>query len=115
MKGGNSKPWRVINPHDGDAALTQDLVLVPGRTIAGRVVDPDGQPLRDARVAGLGFDDREPRYEVLDDAQFTVRGVSPDEPRNLLFLHPQKRLGAHIEIADGNEAPLTVRLQPSRR
>ena len=49
---------------------------------------------------------------MLDDAQFTVRGVSPNESRDLLFLYPQKRLGAHIEIANGNEAPLTVRLQP---
>ena len=64
------------------------------------------------RVAGLGFDNGEPRYEVLDDAQFTVRGVSPNESRNLLFFYPQKRLGAHIEIANGNEAPLTVGLQP---
>ena len=88
---------------------------MPGRTIAGRVVDPDGQPVRGARVAGLGFDDREPHYEVLDDAQFTVRGVSPDEPRNLLFLHPQKRLGRTSKLPTGTRRFSRSVCNPARR
>jgi len=96
------------------------IALEPGRSRAGTVVGPDGQPLAGAHVAGLTplarwlfLDSRQGvRSKGLPTANFTALGLNPRKARNIVFFHPEKKLGK-VQAVRGDEAgPLTVRLEP---
>ncbi len=96
------------------------ITLEPGRTRTGTVVGPDGQPLAGAHVAGLTplarwlfrGSPQGVRSKGLPSANFTALGLNPRKARNIVFFHPEKKLGK-VQAVRGDEAgPLTVRLEP---
>ncbi len=109
-----------INPTPEDPkSRACDVVLEPGRTVAGRVEGPDGKPLAGALVAGLrplatyggglpgtGFGEKMPS------ADFTALGLSRRKGRTLVFFHPEKKLGKVFRLPAGEEGPVAVRLEP---
>jgi RNA polymerase sigma factor (sigma-70 family) len=105
---------RIDPSADDPKSLSCDLILEPGRRLAGTVTDPDGRPLAGVRATGLGpipalFGGGAHQLET---ASFTVGGVRPGEPRALFFLDPEKKL-ARVQKLSGNEkGPLTIRLEP---
>jgi RNA polymerase sigma factor (sigma-70 family) len=107
-----------IDPDPEDPkTLRHDLVLGPGRTLAGSITDPGGKPLAGARAAGLwsgsimdSFGDRPAK--PLPGAEFTAAGLDPRRPRSLLFVHPEKNLGKLATVRGDEPAPFTVRLEP---
>ncbi len=93
-----------ITPKDGDESITRDLVVIPGRSLTGTVLGPDGKPLAGARFWGT----------TLASAEFTEWGINPDKPerRVLDFVHEGKKLAGFLVIKGDEKGPLQVRLQP---
>jgi hypothetical protein len=112
-----------IDPAEDDPkSMTCDIALEPGRTRAGRVVGPDDQPLAGTHVAGLtplphfaplpfpGMPGQ--KREGLKTPDFSVLGLSPRNVRNLVFFHPEKKLGKVQPVRGDEDGPVTVRLEP---
>ena len=83
--------------------MKRDVTLDPGWTITGVVLGPDGQPLAGAFGMGIG---------QLKTAEFTMRGFSPRESRELLFPHQAKGLIGLAPPPGTDGSSITVKLQP---
>jgi hypothetical protein len=105
---GNFHTLVEISPKSGDEAIPCDLVLDAGRSLKGRVLDPDGKPLDGVRVAGL----KDMGYWLNTGAEFTVESLQPNKQRLLQFVHEGKKLAGHMTLRGDEKAPLAVRLQP---
>ncbi len=103
-----------IDPRPGEAELRCELVLEPGISIRGRLVDPDGRPVTGATAFGLsvGRGGVPAQAPILDGAEFTAIGLDPDHPRLVWFLNRQRTLG-RMAMLPGSDAhdPITVTLQ----
>jgi RNA polymerase sigma factor (sigma-70 family) len=98
-----------VNPARGAEAIARDVVLQPGKTVTGTIVDEGGRPVKGASIAavfGVGF-----RVKGLPTAQFRIPGIDPKHPRPFYFLHPTRNLGAAVLLGGDEPMPLTVRLQ----
>jgi len=85
------------------------LQFSPGLRVPGRVEDPDGKPVTGVVVAGLSSVWEE--AVTLSEPTFTVRAIGPQQPRVLVFVHPERKLFATPTVT-GREKELIVRLQP---
>jgi RNA polymerase sigma factor (sigma-70 family) len=96
---------------DGEPMWCQ-IVLDPGRTLPGTILDPEGKPLAGVRVHNLN-----PRHfwsaKPLETASFTLTAVDPRGGRSLVFLHEEKHLAKAVELQGAEPNPLTVRLEPA--
>jgi protocatechuate 3,4-dioxygenase beta subunit len=95
-----------------DQALVCDVALERPQDRKGRVVGPDGQPLTGVTVTGLV---RWHEEEILEGAEFTIRGINPRGGRPVIFHHKGKNLGFTLNLKDlpaEGAGPLTVKLQP---
>jgi RNA polymerase sigma factor (sigma-70 family) len=96
-----------INPRPGDEAVTCDLTVVPGRSLTGTVLGPDGKPLAGARRVGWDT--------PLRGATFTVWGLNPDKPdrpRAIELVHEGKKLAGILIVRGDEKGPLRLQLQP---
>jgi hypothetical protein len=92
----------LLNPPEKARALEQNLTVVPGRTLRGTVVDPEGKPAKGVTLNG----------GVLADGTFTLTNLNPRRTQELYFVHAARGLGFCMEIPlDGNK-PITVKLRP---
>jgi RNA polymerase sigma factor (sigma-70 family) len=95
-----------INPKPGEESITCDLIAVPGRSLKGIVLGPDGQPLAGARRY---------RWDTLPGSEFTVWGLPENKlpkPRVIEFVHEGKKLAGFVTVHGDEKEPLQVRLQP---
>ncbi|HEV3261593.1 MAG TPA: sigma-70 family RNA polymerase sigma factor [Gemmataceae bacterium] len=103
-----------VSPEKAAALVTCPVVLDPGRTLAGKVLGPDGKPLAGARVSGLtsygghGYWE----HETQKTAEFAATGLKPGEPRLLLFVHEGKHLAGFLVVKGDEKGPLAVKLHP---
>jgi RNA polymerase sigma factor (sigma-70 family) len=121
--------YHAINPIDPDekkpASLRQVVSLDPGLSRSGSMVGPDGKPVSDVIVFGLtAIPDpggrsfpRSSRFGPPPPARqkgstFTAVGLNPKEPRHLVFLQPEKKLGKVLRLRGDEEGPLVVKLAP---
>ena len=107
----NFQSIAAIEPEPGVAAIEHDLPLDPGRTIAGTVLDPEGEPLAGAEARHLdafGFG----QSRTLPTAEFEARGVDPRRRRSALFVHRERGLAGALPLLGDEDGPLTVRLVP---
>jgi RNA polymerase sigma factor (sigma-70 family) len=95
-------------PESGEC--TVDIRLNRGKTATLAVQDEAGRPLTGAVVAGLT--EHWPITFRLPDATATVYALDPAKPRRLAVLHPDKKLGATVEVRGDEKGPVTVRLKP---
>jgi RNA polymerase sigma factor (sigma-70 family) len=100
-----------VKPAKGADKVTCELVLDPGNTQRVRVLDPDGQPLAGAMVAGRFA--RESFTGPLNEAECTVPGLTAGEPRFLVFQHEGKKLAAALELKGTEKGTVDVKLQSS--
>ncbi|HEV3256661.1 MAG TPA: sigma-70 family RNA polymerase sigma factor [Gemmataceae bacterium] len=106
----NANALFLLNPTESSKAVSRDAVLESGRTLAGRVVGPDGLAVRGVRVYGL--EESQGADQTLADATFTVRQLNPRRTRPLLFYHKGKQLGRYQVIRGDETTPLLVKLEP---
>jgi RNA polymerase sigma factor (sigma-70 family) len=101
--------YRVIEPAVGQESLNVDIQLDPGKSLAGKVVGPDGQPLVGATIAGQRGR-RGDRAPTLTGSTFTVQAVLPDDRRTVAAFHSQKKLAGSIVVRGNEKEPLILRL-----
>jgi protocatechuate 3,4-dioxygenase beta subunit len=100
-----------------------NLVLRRGATVEGRVVGPDGQPVREAWIFSrliLDPSREAARYWTelyhgkVSNGAFAIRGLALDAEVPVYFLEPERKLGAVVNLSIKSAAggPITVRLEP---
>jgi RNA polymerase sigma factor (sigma-70 family) len=98
-----------VNPAEDAESVVRDLVLDPGKTVTGTIVDPDGKPVTGAsidRVRGVWL-----HVKDLPTAEFRVPGVDPKRPRWYFVRHRDRNLGTIVLLKGDGPTPVTVRLQ----
>jgi RNA polymerase sigma factor (sigma-70 family) len=100
--------YRVIDPPAGTEKLTVDIQLDAGKTVAVKVVGPDGQPFKGATVTGRVAMFDEPA--ILKDDTFTVAALLPEDSRLVAAVHADKKLGGTVVVDSKEKAPPVVRL-----
>jgi RNA polymerase sigma factor (sigma-70 family) len=105
---GNFHTIVEVSPKLEDQSITRDVVLEPGDTLKGTVVGPDGKPLSGVRVAGLR---PMAHWEPVKEAELTLRGLSPNEPRLLQVIHEEKKLAGWLLVRGDEKVPIRVRLE----
>jgi RNA polymerase sigma factor (sigma-70 family) len=112
--------YRLLNPTQEDA-LTFEIELDPGRTLTGKLLGSDGEPVQGAMSSGLVYTAQHKRVtphslgrerKALPTESFTVECVAPDTPRTIAFAHEGRKLIGHRVLRGDEKGPLTVRLQP---
>jgi Carboxypeptidase regulatory-like domain len=99
----------LIKPEEGAKSLSLDLTVQAAHAVRGRVVGSDGRPLTGVRVGGLtAWGDT----ETLSGASFTIEGLNPRRPRELIFHHREKDLGKFATVRGDQAEGLEVRLEP---
>ena len=101
-----------IDPKTGEESVTVDIGLDRGRTLKGKLVGPDGEPVAGAVM--MGAEDFYQRWseQPLPTAEFEVHALGPQRKRGLLFYHEAKQLAGAYVIKPDETGPLTVRLEP---
>jgi RNA polymerase sigma factor (sigma-70 family) len=99
---------RMVDVPADVETFSLDLELTRGATRAGRLVDPDGQPVVGTTVYGLTSDSE---VKTLEGATFEVVGMEPGEPRTVSFMHKDRRLAGAVVFEPGG-GPIEVRLAP---
>ncbi|WP_422928825.1 carboxypeptidase-like regulatory domain-containing protein [Singulisphaera sp. PoT] len=101
-----------VDPKVGEESIAVEIGVDPGRTLKGKVVGPDGEP-----VAGTLMMSAEDFYQrwsekPLPTAEFEVRALGPHRKRGLIFYHEAKNLAGAYVVKPDEEAPPTVKLEP---
>jgi RNA polymerase sigma factor (sigma-70 family) len=109
--------YRRIDPKPTARQLVFDIVLDPGRSLKGTVVDPAGRPVDGATVWGLGVSVMPQRTlqqgeQILESAAFTAAGMERDKAYTLVFVHRGRKLIGQQVMRPEDKSPLTVRLAP---
>ncbi len=118
-----SHAYAALDLKPGMGSQEVNLVLRRGATVEGRVVGPDGQPVRDAWIFSrliLDPSREAARYWTelyhgkVSNGAFAIRGLALDAEVPVCFLEPKRKLGAFVNLAVKSAAggPVTVRLEP---
>jgi RNA polymerase sigma factor (sigma-70 family) len=102
--------YRVIEVPADTKSVTCDIQVEPGRSLTGTVIGPDGKPLTGAIVKGLTA--LWPKPTTLKSATFTVVALDSRESRELLFVHPERKLVGKLLVRGDDKGDLTARLEP---
>jgi RNA polymerase sigma factor (sigma-70 family) len=100
-----------------------NVTLRRGATVKARVLDPDGRPVRSARVLSRAILLPQPvpwrwfwgqTHGDVRDGRFELHGLAPDAEVPAYFLDPEHQLGALavFSVPAAKDGPITVRLQP---
>jgi RNA polymerase sigma factor (sigma-70 family) len=102
---------KVIDLKPDVPEVKLDLYVERGKTAELRVVGPDDQPLAGVVVSGLT--ESWPIVFTLDKPTATVYALSPDRPRTLFLLHPEKHLAGTVTVRGDEKGPVTAKLAPA--
>ncbi len=94
-----------------EAGATADATVDAGKTLTLRLEDPDGKPLSGAHasgVAGASF-----AFLPLKDEKCPLFALDPERPRQVVFLHAERKLAAIVTVRGDGKDPTTVRLAPT--
>jgi protocatechuate 3,4-dioxygenase beta subunit len=118
-----SHAYAALDLKPGMGSQEVNLVLRRGAKVEGRVIGPDGQPVRDAWIFSRLIVDPSlgvptgwtGRYHgKLRNGRFEIRGLALDGEVPVYFLEPERKLGAVVNFSAKSAAggPVTVRLEP---
>ncbi len=118
-----SHAYAALDLKPGMGSREVNLVLRRGATVEGRVVGPDGQPVRDAWIfsrlildpnGDAARDWTELYHGKVSNGAFAIRGLALDAEVPVYFLEPKRKLGAVVNLSVKSAAggPVTVRLEP---
>jgi hypothetical protein len=113
----------ALDLRPGTGSQEVNLVLRRGATVEGRLVGPEGQPVRDAWIFSrltLDPSGEAARYWTglyhgkVSDGAFAIRGLGLDGEVPVYFLEPERKLGAvvNLSVKSAPGGPVTVRLEP---
>jgi hypothetical protein len=112
--------WTLLDPHsackvldlkEGGDPVSCDLEMDPGKALTVHLADPEGKPLAGVIAAGVSAVPLEAVF--LDSAACPVYGLDSRQRRQLLFLQPERHLGAVVTLSGDESEPTTVRLGPT--
>ncbi len=118
-----SHAYAALDLKSGTDGREVNLMLRRGATATGRVVDPDGQPVRDAWMIGRIFPDLRRAaggiwngrlHAKVRDGRFEVHGLDPETDVPVYFLDAKRKLGGVLNLSgkSATSGPVTVRLEP---
>jgi RNA polymerase sigma factor (sigma-70 family) len=101
-----------LNPNADAKLVTCDMLLDPGRTLKGKVLGPDGEPLTGVKVCGLRTYGGHGQWEhnPLEAPEFVVTGLEKEKTRLLQFVHFEKKLAGSLVVKGDDKGPVTVKL-----
>ena len=99
----------TLRPEPGSSP-TVDLTVDRGRTVAGTLVDPEGQPLVGTTSFGVGDTFRRSAPNPTD--RFEARQVDPKHPRRAFFYHEGRQFVGSVVLRGDEAGPVVVRLEP---
>ncbi|HLN28867.1 MAG TPA: sigma-70 family RNA polymerase sigma factor [Gemmataceae bacterium] len=102
---------RVVDIGEGGSNLARDLVLDRGRTVSVSVADAEGKPLAGAIAAGVSS--MWPEAIFVEAATCPVYALDPEQPRQLLLVHPERKLAVIVTVRGDENGPLAARLGPT--
>jgi hypothetical protein len=86
-----------------------NLTITAGRTVRGRLADPDGKPLTGVWIiGGIGSD---VNLRDLPKAEFTIPAINPAAPKPYFFYHARKNLAVAVILKGDEPDGFTVTLQ----
>jgi RNA polymerase sigma factor (sigma-70 family) len=101
---------KVVDLEDGAASVACTLTVRPGITRTLHLQDSDGKPLTGVIVSGI--DAMPESRALLKTATCPVLALEPKQPRQLAFLHPERKLFAMATVRGDDQEPRTLRLAP---
>jgi hypothetical protein len=101
---------KLIDVPENAEKTTCDLTVERGRSLAGRIFDPEGKPVAGVMVTGLGVETLQSKGP-LSTAAFEVQGLAPGRTRVLGFYLAERQLGALVRAHAEDKGPLSVKLQ----
>jgi protocatechuate 3,4-dioxygenase beta subunit len=118
-----SHAFAALDLKPGMGSQEANMVLRRGATVEGRVVGPDGQPVRNAWVfSRLNLDPTRGAarrwigsyHGKLREGRFEIRGLASDADIPVFFLEPERKLGAVVNFSarSASDRSATVRLEP---
>jgi RNA polymerase sigma factor (sigma-70 family) len=98
--------YTLLKPGLTDETLNVTIEFDRGRTLKGKVVDPDGKPLAGVKAVGIYALD-ETTATTYDTDEFIVHNLIVGQPRALYFLHERRRLvGTATLQAEASAEPI---------
>ena len=118
-----SHSFIACSPKPGGNGLEVQVTLRRGKTVSGRIVGPDDQPVPDTWIMGraaLGPGSVAWRvwsgfyHRTAPSARFELHGIDPDTEIPVYFFQPGRKLGAVVHLSGKSAAggPITIRLEP---
>jgi len=118
-----SHAYAALDLKPGMGSQEVNLVLRRGVTVEGRVVGPDGRPVREAWIFSRLILDpsreaasywTELYHGKVSNGAFAIHGLALDAEVPVYFLEPKRKLGAVVNLSVKSAAggPVTVRLEP---
>jgi RNA polymerase sigma factor (sigma-70 family) len=115
--------YSLLDLKPGIGSQEVNLVLRHGATVTGRVVGPDGEPVREAwsfsriildprQGAWTGWAGR--HHGQVRKGHFEIHGLGPETEVPVYFLEPKAKLGVvvNLSVKSSADGPVIVRLQP---
>jgi protocatechuate 3,4-dioxygenase beta subunit len=106
---------QAVEVKEGDQAKSVTLKLDRGKSVKGRVLDPDGKPLAGCLVRGLkssksvfGLWEREP----MKSAEFEATDIVTGSPRAVAFIHKERKLAGTVRVIGNEKDTVEVKLAP---
>ncbi len=112
--------FRKLSPTPDESPVDVELKLRRGATVRGRLVDPSGQPVREAVLLSrwyLSFKgmtvNHWPAWKTLRDGRFELHGCDPDSSTSVLFLDAKRQRGAVVELSGKQSGEdVEVKMEP---
>ncbi|MEX0713212.1 MAG: M56 family metallopeptidase [Pirellulales bacterium] len=104
----NAVKW--LDGEPGKGPIECDLYVERGETVEARILDEQGEPLSGAYVAGLT--ESWPIAYRLQEPTCTIYALDPQQPRTVVFYHPDRLLASIVVVRGDEPGPLDVRLAP---
>jgi RNA polymerase sigma factor (sigma-70 family) len=101
-----------IDPAPGTISLNRDLVLEAGRSLPVTVLDTEGKPLTNLRIAGMNDSGHYWAATPPGTSTHTITGLKRGKKRLLSFLDERNRLAGELQLNGDEMDPRTVTLQP---
>ncbi len=89
------------SPSPGDSRNDLKLVLRRALQLAGRVVDPDGNPLAGVEVLAIGRPNSFGGNDTDSDGQFRIQGLA-DRPHEVRAIHPEYGMRTVKDVRPGD-------------